>query len=65
MLSVWIAALALLFQRAPAPSLDIHFVPTSAAVVDARLRGAAVKSSDIVYDLGSGDGRIVIAAAQK
>ena len=35
------------------------------AVVDAMLAGAQVKNTDIVYDLGSGDGRILIAAAQK
>ena len=44
---------------------DVIFVGTPPDVVDAMLAGAAVKSSDIVYDLGSGDGRIVIAAAQK
>src|SRR5437016_2247112 len=65
MLSVWIGALALLFQSTPAPSLDIHFVPTPSAVIDAMLKGACVTANDVVYDLGSGDGRIVIAAAQK
>ena len=44
---------------------DVHFVPTPAAVVDAMLKVANVTASDVVYDLGSGDGRIVIAAAQK
>jgi ubiquinone/menaquinone biosynthesis C-methylase UbiE len=44
---------------------DVIFVGTPPAVVDAMLAGADVKSTDIVYDLGSGDGRIVITAAQK
>src|SRR5215471_3451885 len=44
---------------------DVPYVPTPQAVVDAMLDVAQVKSTDIVYDLGSGDGRIVIAAAKK
>lgn len=43
---------------------DVIYVPTSDTVVDAMLRLARVESDDIVYDLGSGDGRIVIAAAK-
>ena len=43
---------------------DVVYVPTPQVVVDAMLDMAAVKASDIVYDLGSGDGRIVIAAAK-
>jgi len=46
-------------------SPDIHYVPTPNDVVDAMLQVAMVTSSDVVYDLGSGDGRIVILAAQK
>lgn len=49
----------------PARQPDIFFVPTSEAVVDQMLSLARVTSNDIVYDLGSGDGRIVILAAQK
>jgi predicted RNA methylase len=41
------------------------FVPTPDDVVERMLRMAAVGPTDVVYDLGSGDGRIVIAAAQK
>jgi len=48
-------------SRAP----DIHYVPTPPEVVDEMLRMAKVKKEDIVYDLGSGDGRIVIAAAKQ
>ena len=44
---------------------DVIFVGTPPDVVDAMLAGAEVKDTDIVYDLGSGDGRIVIAAALK
>jgi SAM-dependent methyltransferase len=48
-----------------APSLDIHYVPTPTAVVDTMLKLAKVTAQDVVYDLGSGDGRIVIAAARE
>ena len=51
--------------QAPARTPDVHFVPTPTAVVDAMLKLANVTSSDVIYDLGSGDGRIVITAAQK
>lgn len=43
----------------------IHFAPTPAPVAEAMLSLARVKPDDVVYDLGSGDGRIVILAAQK
>ncbi len=45
--------------------LDVPFVPTPQVVVDEMLRMAAVGPDDVVYDLGSGDGRIVITAARK
>ena len=44
---------------------EIPFVPTPIEVVDKMLELAEVKKGDVVYDLGSGDGRIVIRAAQK
>src|SRR5687768_12746288 len=44
---------------------DVPFVPTPQVVVDEMLRLAGVTSKDLVYDLGSGDGRIVISAARK
>lgn len=44
---------------------DIGFLPTPPAVVDAILALAQITQTDRVYDLGSGDGRILIAAAQR
>lgn len=44
---------------------DIHFNPTRHAIADAMLQLAGVTGQDVVYDLGSGDGRIPIIAAQK
>jgi ubiquinone/menaquinone biosynthesis C-methylase UbiE len=44
---------------------DVPFVPTPEKVVDRMLEIAKVGPNDVVYDLGSGDGRIVIAAAKK
>ena len=43
---------------------DVPFVPTTDEAVQAMLKLGEVKSSDVVYDLGCGDGRIVIAAAK-
>lgn len=50
--------------EAPTRSPDVVYVPTPTSVVNEMLRLANVKSNDVVYDLGSGDGRIVIAAAK-
>jgi SAM-dependent methyltransferase len=52
-------------QAAPTRTPDVMYVPTPVPVVNEMLRLATVKSNDVVYDLGSGDGRIVIAAAQQ
>src|SRR5262245_13603248 len=43
----------------------VPYVPTPQEVVDRMLELAQVKKGDVVYDLGSGDGRIVVTAAQK
>jgi predicted RNA methylase len=43
----------------------VPFVPTPQEVVDKMIELAGVKKGDTVYDLGSGDGRIVITAAKK
>lgn len=52
-------------SRQPARTPDIFFVPTWEPVVYRMLELAGVTRDDVVYDLGSGDGRIVILAAQK
>lgn len=54
-------------QQAAAPQRtpDVPYVPTPQEVVDEMLKVAEVKKGDVIYDLGSGDGRIVITAAQK
>ena len=52
-------------SQQPSRTPDIHFVPSPEEVVEAMLRLAEVKPDDIVYDLGSGDGRIPIAAARR
>ena len=44
---------------------DVIFVPTPYEVVDEMLRLARVKKGDVLYDLGSGDGRIPVTAAKK
>lgn len=43
---------------------DVPYVPTPQPVVDAMLKVASVAKDDIVYDLGCGDGRIVVTAAK-
>ena len=64
-------AIAALMTALAAPAsgqvkgLDIHYVPTPPEVVDAMLSLGRVTASDIVYDLGSGDGRIPIEAARR
>ena len=58
------AALAQITPPQPPRDLDVPYVPTSYEVVDAMLKLANVKKGDVVYDLGCGDGRIVIAAAR-
>ena len=45
--------------------LDVPYVPTTDEAVTAMLKLAEIKPADVVYDLGCGDGRIVIAAAKK
>ena len=54
------------FAQSPAKKEpDVLYVPTPQPVVEAMLDLAQVKAADVVYDLGSGDGRIVITAAKK
>jgi hypothetical protein len=49
----------------PPQEPSVHFAATPMPVVDAMLQLAQVTPRDVVYDLGSGDGRIVMLAAQK
>jgi len=61
-----LAALPSLSPAAEQHSLaDVPYVPTLEAVVDAMLKLASIGPRDFVVDLGSGDGRIIIAAAKK
>ena len=52
-------------QKKYDPRSVAPYVPTPPEVVERMLEMAAVNSDDTVYDLGSGDGRIIIAAARK
>ena len=73
----FLAVAAVLLALAPYPLLaqaparqatqqpDVIYVPTPHEVVDDMLRLANVQKGDVLYDLGSGDGRIAIAAAKK
>ena len=56
---------AALFAQADRPFTDVPYVPTPANVVDAMLDLAAIKPADVLIDLGSGDGRIVMAACKR
>ncbi|HJU43137.1 MAG TPA: class I SAM-dependent methyltransferase [Vicinamibacterales bacterium] len=77
---VWATVLLIVTMQQPAPfdsaqgspeqsrgarTPDIHFTPTRHKIADAMLQLAGVGPEDVVYDLGSGDGRIPIIAAQK
>ena len=59
-----LAAAAAAQDNQPAHPLDVPFVTTPDEGVQAMLKLANVKKTDVVYDLGCGDGRIVIAAAR-
>ena len=52
-------------KKKPEREPDILFVPTPQDVVDKMLELAEIKKDDVVYDLGCGDGRIVVTAAKK
>jgi cyclopropane fatty-acyl-phospholipid synthase-like methyltransferase len=63
-----VALTLLLLPAAQTMSLrrpDVVYVPSPQSVVEAMLNMAQVTSRDVVYDLGSGDGRIPITAAQR
>jgi precorrin-6B methylase 2 len=52
-------------EARPKRDPDVPYVPTREEVVAGMLKLGGVKAGDVVYDLGCGDGRIVITAAQK
>jgi SAM-dependent methyltransferase len=58
-------ASSLLAQPTVAPSLDVPFVPTPQEVVERMLSIAKVGKNDVLFDLGCGDGRIVVTAAKE
>lgn len=64
-----LAFAAALLVAAPATAReqqpDVIYVPTPYEVVDEMLRLANVKKGDVLYDLGSGDGRIPVTAAKR
>jgi SAM-dependent methyltransferase len=62
---VLFTSIAIAQTTQPTHQLDVPYVPTTEQAVKEMLKLADVKSSDTVYDLGCGDGRIVIAAAKE
>jgi len=64
LLALLIAVVAPASAQQPLRPPDVIFVPTPQEVVDAMLKLAKVTKNDVVYDLGSGDGRIPITAAK-
>jgi SAM-dependent methyltransferase len=69
-----VAAVLALFAAAPALAQDLDdskdnvagpYVPTPWVIVDEMLKLADIRGEDLVYDLGSGDGRLVITAAKR
>jgi tRNA G37 N-methylase Trm5 len=56
---------AALAQTDPGLKLDVPYVPTPQPVVEKMLDLAKVSKNDVVYDLGCGDGRMVITAAKE
>jgi|SRR5688572_9852331 len=64
-LSGCLALAVLMAPSVRAGQVRVPYVPSPVEVVDRMLTVAAVSKDDVVYDLGSGDGRIPIAAAKK
>ncbi len=63
-LSLFPAARLLAETAIASPPLDVPYVPTPQEVVDRMLQLAKVGKNDILFDLGCGDGRIVVTAAK-
>ncbi len=63
--AVLLAGAFAVLAQSPSLNLDVPYVPTPQPVVDEMLKLAGVKKGDILYDLGSGDGRIVVTAAKQ
>lgn len=62
---IWVFSPAAQELQAQEVRLDVPFVPTPYEVIEDMLRFAELKKGDILYDLGCGDGRIVIEAAKR
>jgi hypothetical protein len=62
---ILVAVVTATAQTPTAKTPDVPYVPTHEKVVAEMLKVANVKKADVLYDLGSGDGRIVITAAKK
>src|SRR5437879_1488360 len=60
-----LAATGIAYSQEEARQPDVPYVPTPKEVVLAMLKLGTVKPGDVIYDLGSGDGRIVITAAEQ
>lgn len=63
-LVVWLSPAFAQQEAPPTRTPDVIYVPTPQDVVDSMLKMAAVKPGEMVYDLGCGDGRIVVTAAR-
>ena len=63
--TIFFAGVALAQPAVRTQAPDVIYVPTSYEVVDEMLKLAGVKQGDVLYDLGSGDGRIPVTAAKK
>jgi len=61
---IFCAAVFVSAQTSVPPIFEPPYVPTPQPVVDAMLKLAKVTKNDVIYDLGSGDGRIIITAAR-
>lgn len=61
---MWSSAVGGQAPPQPARKPDVFYAPTPQDVVDAMLKLARVTAQDVIYDLGSGDGRIPVTAAR-